>query len=400
MTVSTHTSAAANLTYIMSLTDKDISIWSDKNQVTMGLLRDNVDAVREVYTWDLRALGKRGSFSKIKKTDPFWYKIWVKEHSGDSGSGIYKPLPTVFAVSPFNYLDATAHIYKGSYDFYPLIPNADFNTIENSETYNAEKAIWQGMLFPAMPMLFATSIAETDMFGPVFFKNISLSVSGESGLSPVSVSVEYVGGKTIKSPTMERSLPSVVNANNVTDFHAYRTASMVDCLSALGVFTDLQALKDNLAPFYELEKEAPTTRLIEMKLSMTQDVDFAFTGHKGSSSDAQGPRFAEIKNRKVSGSFTFFSRDKKIIMGTSSTNPDSGQLTMYFGGPYLFPMSNVEWQKPIVRQIAGQGFYHIYNFIARAANNSIQMGFKTSDLPVSEFDFPTVVLSTSEAENE
>ena len=140
--------------------------------------------------------------------------------------------------------------------------------------------------------------------------------------------------------------------------------------------------------------------MLEMKISMTQDVDFVFTGHKGSSNDSKGPRFAEIKNRKISGSFMFYSREDKILMGNSETNPDSGQLTMYFGGPYLFPMSNVEWQRPEVRQIPGQGFYHTYNFIARAADNAIQMGFKSSDLPVSEFDLPTIILDKSEEESQ
>lgn len=398
MLSSTHTPASSNLVYIMSLTDKDISIWRDPNQVSMGLYRDDPDATREVYTWDLRSLAKRGVFKRLKKTDQFWYKLWLRNHSADSGSNIYKSLPTIFTVSPFNHLDATGHVYSGSFSFYPLIANSEIVENNNAETYDAERAVWQGVLFPAMPFLLAGTINKTVFYGPVFFKKITFSVSGAGGLSPVDVNVEFGGGKTIKAPTMDRVDPELVEYSNITDFQAYRTASMVDCLSAIGVFTDLQELKDNLAPYYELEKENATIRILEMKLSMSQDVDFVFTGHKGSSTDEKGPRFAEIKNRKVSGSFKFFSREDSIIMGNSSSNPDSGQLTMYFGGPYLFPMSNVEWQRPIIEQIPGEGFFHVYNFIARAADNAIQMGFKSSNLPVSEFDFATVVLDTSEDE--
>lgn len=398
MPISTHTPSAAHLVYIMSLTDKDISIWRDPNQVTMGLYRDNPEATREVYTWDLRTLAQRGVFKRLKKTDSFWYKLWLKNHNADSGSNVYKSLPTIFTVSPFNHLDATGHVYSGSFSFYPLI--IDSETIRNniSETYDAERAIWQGVLFPAMPFLLAGTIEKTDFFGPVFLKKVSFSVGGAGELSPVDINVEFSGGKSIKSPTIDRVDPDLISCLNITDYQPYRTASMVDCLSSIELITDLEELKTNLAPYHELEKENPTIRILEMKLSMTQDIDFAFTGHKGSSKDEQGPRFAEIKNRKVTGSFKFFSREDAIIMGSSSTNSNSGQLTMYFGGPYLFPMPNVEWQKPIIEQIPGQGFYHVYNFIARAADNAIQMGFKSSDLPVSEFDYATVVLDTSEEE--
>lgn len=400
MPVSTHTPASAHLLYLMSLTDKDISIWRDPNQVTVGLYRGNPDATREVYTWDLRALGQRGVFTRLRKTDPLWYKMWLKEYDSDSGSSVYKSLPTIFTVSPFNYLDATGHVFSGSFSFYPLIADTEKNGNQNAETYNAERAIWQAALFPAMPMLFASTINKTDMFGPVFLKKISFSVSGESGLSPVNVSVEFSGGKTIKSPVMDVAAPEVVTYLETTDYQGYRSASMIDCLSAVGVFTDLQELKDNLAPYNELEKEQPTTRILDMKLNISQEIEFSFTGHKGSSKDSKGPRFAEIKNRVVNGSFTYFSREDAIILGNSETNPDSGQLTMYFGGPYLFPMSNVDWQKPIIRHIPGQGYYHVYNFIARAADNAIQMGFKASDLPSSEFEMPSVVLDNSEEEEE
>lgn len=380
----------------MSLTDKDSSIWSDPNQVAMGLYRNNTDAVREVYTWDLRGLGNRGIFSNLKNNDPFWYKMWLKSYSDDEGDALYKSLPTIFTVSPFNYLDATAHVYSGSFEFSPLIPNSDINGNQNAETYDAEYAIWQSMLFPAMPMILSTTLLSRNMFGPVFFKRVAFAVSGEGGLSPVNIDVEFSGGKAIKAPMMDIAPPITIDYNGTTDYQAYRTASMIDCLSAQDVFTDLQSLKDYLEPFYELEKISPTNRIIEMKLSMTQDVDFIFTGNKGSNSDSDGPRFVEIKNRKVSGSISYFSKNHAILVGTSSTNPDTGSLTMYFGGPFLFPMSNIEWQKPIVKQIPGQGWYHLYNFIARAADNAIQMGFKTSDLPVSEFDLGTVILDSSE----
>lgn len=397
---STHSPVGSHLIYLMSLTDKDISIWREADQLSSGLYRNNPDAIREVYTWDLRRLASRGLFKRIKKTDSLWYKLWAKSYNDNVGDKIYKSLPTIFTVSPFNHLSAEGHVFTGDFTIHPLIPNYTYNQNQNAETYNAERAIWQCMLFPGMPMLIANSIPGKDSFGPVFFSEMSLTVSGKGGLSPVNISVRFAGGKGIKSPVMDMVIPDTVPVGNTSDYQAYRTASMIDCLSSVESFTDLNELKENLAPYYELEKENPVTRLVEMQLKISQEVSFVFTGQKGRFTDEQGPRFAEIKNRRVTGTFKFFSREDKIIMGTSEINADTGALTMYFGGPFLFPMSNVEWQKPRVAEIPGEGWYHEYDFIARAANNAIQMGFRASDLPVSEFDFGSVVLDTSEDEED
>jgi hypothetical protein len=74
---SKHSPAGSHLVYLMSLTDKDISIWRELNQLSSGLYRNNPDATREVYTWDLRRLASRGIFKRIKKDDSLWYKLWA-----------------------------------------------------------------------------------------------------------------------------------------------------------------------------------------------------------------------------------------------------------------------------------------------------------------------------------
>jgi hypothetical protein len=141
-----------------------------------------------------------GLDERIKKDDSLWYKLWAASYDDDAGSAIYKQLPTIFTVAPFNHLDSTGHVFQGSISLYPLVPNYDYNQNQNAETYDAERALWQCMLFPAMPMLIGSTITSKECYGPIFFTDMALSVSGKSGLSPVKIDTKFIGGKGLKSP--------------------------------------------------------------------------------------------------------------------------------------------------------------------------------------------------------
>ena len=71
-----------------------------------------------------------------------------------------------------------------------------------------------------------------------------------------------------------------------------------------------------------------------------------------------------MDTRIVRGEITFYSRD------TSLATPRSSALTLYFGGPFVFPMTNVDWFQPSLEVTAGEGFLHKVRFIARALPNA------------------------------
>ncbi|MFM9500551.1 hypothetical protein ACKI1Q_44205, partial [Streptomyces galilaeus] len=71
----------------------------------------------------------------------------------------------------------------------------------------------------------------------------------------------------------------------------------------------------------------------------------------------------------------------------------SGPITLYFGGPFLFPMPNVEWQKPESAVKAGNGWVRTYKFIARTANKAIVLPFQDNspNTYCSEFSVATII---------
>jgi len=397
--------SATKVVSVLSMTDKDLSIWSDASQVRLYLRKEQPDLYRDIYLWDLHALAKRGSFSRLRKTDPNWKKLWLSQYEDDSGSEVFVALPTAFAVAPFTYINAEAYVHRGSFTMPILVrKNLDAST---AETYDGERAIWQAAIFPAMPLLFSSNIKSHQHYGPVFLSQFSIKSGGRDALHPVTINVNFEGGRAIKLPVLDDSEPiteaveitGVVDPNYpapVEDYVAYRTANWIDCMAATKVYTSVNTMREEMEFNFELEAEEPRTRLIEMELSVTQNVEFQVTGHKGRTTDQDGPRFAAIKERTVRGSVSYFSRDDSIIITNSETSGDTSQLTMYFGGPYLFPMSNVEWQKPQLTVVPGEGYVHTYKFIARAAENAISMGFKESANPVSEFELPTVEVEEEE----
>jgi hypothetical protein len=103
--------------------------------------------------------------------------------------------------------------------------------------------------------------------------------------------------------------------------------------------------------------------------------------------DRVGPKFLSLKSRTVSGSITYFSYSNTApILNTSG-------LTMYFGGPFLFPMYNVDWSNPVVTVRPNGGYQFEYKFIARFASNANITAFAGSDnYPVSEFR-PTPIIT-------
>ena len=60
---------------------------------------------------------------------------------------------------------------------------------------------------------------------------------------------------------------------------------------------------------------------------------------------------------------------------------------MYFGGPFLFPMQNVDWNKPTTSLNPGKTYDVTYSFVARSCDYAVTKGFTaaTSGYPTSEF---------------
>ena len=149
--------------FIMSLTDKDPSIWKDPNQTHLALnTRNRVGKIRrDAYLWDLHALAKRvgknpsGGFYKIDGKSQFWNALWVDSFDDDAGSRVYENLPTTFAVAPFNHPNAERHVYESNFSLSPLITNPEATEDEDGnsvltpvgETLDGEETLWKARGF-------------------------------------------------------------------------------------------------------------------------------------------------------------------------------------------------------------------------------------------------------------
>jgi hypothetical protein len=74
---------------------------------------------------------------------------------------------------------------------------------------------------------------------------------------------------------------------------------------------------------------------------------------------------------------------------------------MYFGGPFYFPMQNVDWNEPIFTINPDNTWTHEYSFSAKAANDALTQGFYQEALgyPISEFNIPSIFDSQTNNEN-
>lgn len=367
---------------LLSLTDYMPGIWNDTNQVRLGLRKriNRISPIRSAYIWDMHRLANglqktSGGFGTVPNTAA-WQPLFVGSFDDDTGSNIYSNLPTPFTTTPFTHQTSDKFVYSCNLNLSPMLP---LETGASASIFG-ELLLWQAMVYPGMPFLVGSSILSTSHFGPVFAESISLQVSGSGDLSPVSCNVRLSGGRSIVSPPVSRD----VFGGDAYSF-AYRTATLMDCGIASEAIFDIESLRSSMTKNFDGADE----RFIGMNLQVTQTIKVTATCNNGIQSDKHGPRFVSIENRQVKGTIEFYSRNRRIDFPVRS-NGSSSSLTMYFGGPFLFIMENVDWQQPKLSAKAGKGFVHTLDFIARAAPQALSLIIPGIDTgTASEFSIPS-----------
>lgn len=371
-----------------------------------------------------------------------WKTLFANRFTDDSGSSIYSKLQnfTPFAVN--NVPKFSAQTYSGNFNFSPLINIGLSDIIQNvvsvsgtnptdfsginqlvNDQAGAELLMYFIAKIPLFPFFVCSSINSHYSFGPVFMNSMNFSCSGENGLGTVNIECSFDGGKILVSPEIDLFVkkrpgiePIVYNEmkdlNNQTisenatnfpgtnydfDFHRYRSASLLDVI----VLDEYEPNFNNLIAKVAANntglkyiKNVPNKKIISVDMSISQQISLTHTiptidGLQRS--DSIGPKYASLDSRTVSGSIKYFGYTDRIY-----NNIDRG-LTLYFGGPFFFPMKNVDWSNPTISISPEGGYTHTYKFTARLpdqVNNPIYVEFpfnKTgSDLyntNVSEFSY-------------
>lgn len=380
-------SAKSHSVYIASMTDILPGIWQDNNQLTYLIDTWYNSISRPLYVWDLYALsdslnGDIVDGYVIADINLPWYKIWLTNINASGSEGdVNRNLPTVFSVSPYNQEVASAHVTSMSLATHPLIIE-DALSVNGflPEIHGALKILYYATVYPAYPLLITTSLPNNQTYGPTFLSEITFRVDGTESPSKVSINASFTGGKSIYCARLPITPPNIYEKSILrgydgiipvyitgSDYASYRTVSLYDCVADIN--TDLNSY-DNItdlrdAVFYntEIESISPDRRLITVRLSVSQNFDFKFVSASNTipRTDKNGPRYIALRNRTVKGTLTFSSPERDFPELSLAT------LNLFFGGPFLFPLSNVRWQPPrLVAESDGTYFYE-YDFIAHSA---------------------------------
>lgn len=392
----------------MSLTDLNRSIWQSPYQLNTGVTLRGPR--RHCYTWDMYHLAEdvgtdaENNYRTVAMDSEFWNVCWLSNYSDDAGSGIVKPLNSIQTVNSFNHYQATANFFKNNFSFSPRIgepypipqPEVQLSEIEADTGYNefseAERVIYELSTIPAYPILVSTTVPNHKTYGPLFLASANYSVSGENRPGDVNISITLQGGKSIRLDEHEVKNadlvdqnpppnPDTVNQNPVYEYRKYRNANMVDCLAGFIRATSETDFRDKASFDLFLEKKSPIERIIEMSLNISQNIKFRATTPEPPKTDDHGPRFVEIDSFNVSGSLKFYSREQKFATRT-------GELSLYFGGTFLFSMQSVDYNWVTLNLSTEHGYLHEVQFVARAPKNMVTRPYLDGGdgLPVSQFD--------------
>lgn len=361
--------------YISNMKWAESNISTKKRGVLRNIYAYDISRLKELYNPD----GVDPATGDIAEE---WVPLWVSEYKDNAGDKIFQPLSSGFPINFYNHPMATEQTYTGGFDFAPIIPNqkSDDTLVRNelpyskySPTWKAENLLWSAACYPALPLLIGSSIGGHQHYGPIFLKTIRFSVGGDQKLEPVKIAVEFMGGKLIK--------PDVIDYEQLNTYDkSYRQSNFGDCMTSATLTSNTSEFLEKMKQLYTSD-ELASYRIVGMELTVTQEFKSDFTCDP-SYVDNDGARFISLTSRSVTGNVTFFSRDKQNLM------PSTSQLTMFFGGPFTFPMPLVEWQGQTFRTRVGSGYYHTIGFIARSAPGAVLRGSitGTSGKPVSEFN--------------
>ena len=318
--------------------------------------------------------------------------LFVSKYDDDTGGNIYSKLNSFYPLTLDNHPRFSEQIFNNNFEFTPLISD---NT--DNEQLEAEKIIYKASVLPMYPMVFLSTIEAHETFGPSFLSTFSINLSSMGSIPMVDISCSSKGGKIIEvskpleRPTLLTESKNIIQINNVATGasigetsidlkNLYRATSMIDCLfdpneshSTLEKFQTKMFKKNN--PNY-----VTRDRIVGMSLDISNEITFSFTQSANDymvMDDNTGPTFANLTNRTVSGSFTVFSISPNIITPVY----ESG-ITMYFGGPFFYPMPVVNWNNATVTANPGGGYLHKVTFKAKIPSRT---GFYVDNLPVSEF---------------
>jgi hypothetical protein len=300
-----------------------------------------------------------------------------------------------FASKPSNYYFGACESFKiDKIDYYAAVPTFTYsdyislpkgNTLKTKGTitvpvvlpYNSSvsfskflECLWRISIYTFSPFFFYTTVNPINLGGPLFSNSFSISVSDTS---PVKIDMGFEGGTVLSSnmdipitpQTIDSIFPFPSEYNPLQNTFTYRQAKTYDCFFLIPVrprklesISGIYSNYSNQTGFYSSQNNV---NIISMNLKIIQELEMSFTANDGISKNIiNGPKHIGLKKRKVSGSVTFMSTTDLSLMYDGDKIQ---KFVMYFGGPFYYPMTNVNVQQFDV-SITANEFKHTIDFIA------------------------------------
>lgn len=426
-TVLPHSPSKTHNIFLLSLYDMDQTIFNLMKMSYGTSISNKRGGLYPAYVWDLYDLAdklpgpKNYRFDhRYMDVDAPWKPLYAKSFNDDAGSEIYKKLRSFLPLTLENTPSYISQTYSGSFGFSPLI-NIGINNYDYllrfapsyvnylNDQSAAEMVVYLASKVPLFPLMICSSLKSHYSFGPIFLNNINFSVRGGESLSAINVECNFVGGKILMSPDVPLydasnatgavkkkpgiepiiynemndldNNPIVENAADLAglnyDYHRYRSASLLDFVIDFKFYNDYLSLKAKVDTYKNLP---PTYKIIDFSMTISQNIDLEFTNPYTTDykRDDIGPKFASLQSREVTGSISYFCFNKTL------QQPNTSELSVYFGGPFFYAMRNVDWSNPTVSISPGGGYTHTYKWRARVPAGTF---LPTSDLTKNMSEF-------------
>lgn len=363
-------SSAFQQLFILSLPDK----------FPLGNARDQLFVQSRIrgpllnhYVWNMHSMADYTaslstypvSNAKIVPSNDAWKLLLVSTFVNDQGASGIIATDTFNPITAFTHYDNSKFISNVDIKFSPLISYQGSTDISESSLI-----LYKSLILPSYPVMFTSSIPNTEHYGPLFATNISIDV--DDGNKQVQCSFKFVGGKSIfayPKPQIELINKAIPQSENI-GFIPYRNANIFDCHVDFKNYSSKETFLSSMKIKSEQTDSENISRISAMSLTISSDYDFKSVAVNNERAIFQGPRYATLRSRTVTGFI-------KYTANTASFNiPVSSQLTLYFGDIFYFPMQNVDWQKPTIEMVAGNNYVHTFRFIARAVDGAVTNSYR------------------------
>lgn len=288
---------------------------------------------------------------------------------------LYKPINT-YTYSQFLSSTQNETIKtKGNMKFSVILPYA----VGEPNSLFLE-AIWRLAVYNFVPFFLNTDVSPKNLGGPLFVNEFNISLNNGS----IDCNLSFEGGVRVKPPATYGDS----NLIGLGERRVYRTARNIDCLITIDVNEDLPTVgisSNKVLSGYSAITQSLVIQginILDMKLGIKNDLKSQFTANDGITKKVtDGPKSIAYGNRSVDGSITFISSTDLSTYFSAGLNKS---LTMYFGGPFYFPMKNVTIQSFGLSLSADTGYFtHTVKFIALLQPSQFKEFYKQNEFDIN-----------------